>query len=154
HRAPDAVAAMAAIDQIEEILKACPKIGRLARIVGCPQPDLHLVQTCRHLVAMARKRAVVRVGLIDAVRQKTPVLCVQDEEEPIEQNQTMLLAVPQVARRIEVVGRVFDVSLDTKAERFKDAILELFANANRILRAALYGPGEQRFATVGRRAAA
>ena len=100
-------------------------------IVRCPEPALNLVQPRRNLIAVAGQGTVVRVGLIDAVGKQAPVLGIQDEKKPVEKNQTVFLAIAKVARRIEIVGAVLDEAFNAQAQRFKHAVFQLLADADR-----------------------
>jgi hypothetical protein len=100
---------------------------------------------------MPGKGTVVGISLIFPIREQTAVLGIQDEEQPVEKDEALLLGLPKVAGWIEVVWRVPDKTLDAKAQGFKDPVLQLLADGDGVLRAALNCPRQQRLAAVHRR---
>lgn len=91
---------------------------------------------------MPRERPIARIGGVDAVGKQAAVFRVHDKEEPVEEHEAVLLAQRKVGRGIKAVGLVLDESLDAKPQRLENALLQLLADAERVLGTAFYGSND------------
>ena len=117
-----AVGSVSSIDSVKPILKVTPQCGPFARIIDDSCALRHLVETCCNLVSTARQRSISCVSAVGPIGQKAPVFAVKNEENSIEEKQTLFLTELESVLSIERVRRVCDEPFDRKPLRFKNTI--------------------------------
>jgi hypothetical protein len=106
------------------------------------------IKIASNFVAPPSQRTVVCVSPVELVRQQSPVFRVHDEEQTVQQYETLLTAHFQIARRVKFVFRSGKQSFDAQTQRFKGAIFQPFADAEAILGASFNRSLKQCFTPV------